>query len=315
MKKREVLLNWCRRVLNWRRHRWVAGAMLVIAVVVFSALSYRIISRKAAGFDTTRRILGVYLDDNWSRKVSHFGSIIGNLPSLSQHDQNFLWSTYSGLFEASLGIFNPSSDYIIHALGPAARRDYVNKFKETAPRFVITGDLANWYFEEWLYDTTWDFYEHLLIHYRQVAVETEQMLWRRDETRNAMLLGNWQLERGPATRYDLDLPESSMNATAAEGAPCCVYSAELTYVIHNPYSGLPVIGGLPRYAVIISGGLNKYPVSLPPYETTFRFPIFTKGNSRVSLSGAVVSPIPGVSFEFEKLKVRFVPVDQADYQP
>ena len=32
-----------------------------------------------------------------------------------------LWSTYAGLLEARNGLFQPSVDYIIHALGPANR--------------------------------------------------------------------------------------------------------------------------------------------------------------------------------------------------
>ena len=44
-----------------------------------------------------------------------------------------LWSTYAGWIEARNGIFNPSFDYIIHALGPDNRRRYVDTFRSTAP--------------------------------------------------------------------------------------------------------------------------------------------------------------------------------------
>ena len=45
-----------------------------------------------------------------------------------------LWSTYAGLLEARNGLFHPSFDYIIHALGPANRAKYVEDFTRAASR-------------------------------------------------------------------------------------------------------------------------------------------------------------------------------------
>jgi hypothetical protein len=48
-------------------------------------------------------------------------SSAGQLPSI--------WSTYSGWLEARYGLFHPSFDYIIHALGPANRAQYLGGFE------------------------------------------------------------------------------------------------------------------------------------------------------------------------------------------
>ncbi|HEY5062451.1 MAG TPA: hypothetical protein VII52_13000, partial [Gemmatimonadaceae bacterium] len=49
-----------------------------------------------------------------------------------------IWSTYAGLLEARNGRFHPSFDYIIHALGPANRANYVGDFVRLRPQIVQT---------------------------------------------------------------------------------------------------------------------------------------------------------------------------------
>ena len=49
-----------------------------------------------------------------------------------------LWSTYAGWLEARNGIFHPSFDYIIHALGPDESRGVRRAFRRRGPTLVQT---------------------------------------------------------------------------------------------------------------------------------------------------------------------------------
>ena len=84
----------------------------------------------------------------------------GQLPSI--------WSTYSGWLEARYGLFHPSFDYIIHALGPANRAQYLERFRTTMPQLVQTVLPTYTQYEPWIEETSWDFYEDLLRRYAVV---------------------------------------------------------------------------------------------------------------------------------------------------
>jgi len=90
-----------------------------------------------------------------------------------------LWSTYAGLLEARNGLFHPSVDYIIHALGPENRKKYVADFQRVKPRLVQTVSPTYTQYETWLEDTSWDFYIELLTHYEVVATTPWSLFWER----------------------------------------------------------------------------------------------------------------------------------------
>jgi|GEM_PF-3419271 len=101
-----------------------------------------------------------------------------------KHDNNKLWSTYSTMFEVEMGTFNPNSqhaDYIIHALGPELRQQYVNDFNKVQPEYVITLKKSYFIYEEWLQNASWDFYSLVDKNYEAVRDGTMHVLWKRKD--------------------------------------------------------------------------------------------------------------------------------------
>lgn len=95
---------------------------------------------------------------------------------------NKVWSLYTSLFEAEMGVFHPSSrgyDYIIHALGKEHRQRYLEDFKNARPEFVITLSKPYFRYEEWLQNAHWDFYSLLDQNYEAVKETSMHVVWKR----------------------------------------------------------------------------------------------------------------------------------------
>lgn len=98
------------------------------------------------------------------------------------HDNSKLWSTYSGLLESEMHIHNASAqgyDYIIHALGPQRRQQYVDDFNRVQPKYVITFSRVYFLYEEWLQGAQWDFYSQVDQNYQVVAQTSTYVLWKK----------------------------------------------------------------------------------------------------------------------------------------
>ena len=114
------------------------------------------------------------------------------------HDNTKIWSTYSTMFEQEMGVFNPTrqkADYIIHALGPGLRQQYIDDFNKTQPRYVITLKKSYFVYEEWLQNASWDFYSLVDKNYEAVKDGTMHVLWKRRDQPwvNPLASGdNWQ---------------------------------------------------------------------------------------------------------------------------
>ena len=212
-----------------------------------------------------------------------------------------LWSTYAGLLEARNGLFHPSFDYIIHALGPANRVGYVEAFRRFQPRLVQTVAPVYTQYEPWIEGTSWDFYVELLRNYRLVGGTPWSLFWERQATPSA----------GPQEVWSADVPPgaTSVSLPAAPGAGGLVLlQAELFYRVHNPLHVLPVVGALPRYLVSAENAAQPLPTSLDPYVPSSRIPILAYRGKGVRLSWATFSLLPGASLEVTKIRLSFVPV-------
>ncbi|MFA6584805.1 MAG: hypothetical protein WCS77_10960, partial [Elusimicrobiaceae bacterium] len=158
-----------------------------------------------------------------------------------------LWSTYSGLPEAAVGVFNPASDYIIHALGPESRAAYVAKFTAAQPDYVTTIRKSFSSYEEWRQDTSWDFYELLLLNYRAAEVFTSHVIWARTDAdwRNSGELQSWRVDiTSDGTQAQIKVPRPAKKSFVV---------VEVEYETENPFSWLPMFGKLPRYLIAVSG--------------------------------------------------------------
>lgn len=190
------------------------------------------------------------------------GSGTRSAPIVRQGD---VWSMYSGLLEDTYGIFNPSgTDYVIHALGREGRADYVRKFTETKPRFVLTIRPDYMPHERWLEINYWPIYEELLRNYRIADFTGYSIIWERLGKPNDLDDTPWQQVAHDPDDANIILPKSERDEFVV---------VELTYSIDNPFASIPLVGNSPRYMVLPIDTETPLPVSLPPYQRTWTFDI------------------------------------------
>jgi hypothetical protein len=217
-----------------------------------------------------------------------------------------LWSTYAGLLEARNGLFQPSVDYIIHALGPVGRAKYLSDFERLRPQLVQTVMPTYTQYEPWIEGTSWDFYAALLHEYTLIGGTPWSLFWKRNAVAGADAQQVWAAALAPGAT-SVDLPA----APGTDGS-VVLLQAELTYTIQNPLHVLPVVGAIPRYLVYEHGALRQDPVSLDPYTTTARFPIVAQRGKSVRLSWSTFSLLPGASIQVTGVRLWFVPVSDAN---
>ncbi|HVX41679.1 MAG TPA: hypothetical protein VHB25_19115 [Gemmatimonadaceae bacterium] len=203
-----------------------------------------------------------------------------------------LWSTYSGWIEARNGIFNPSFDYVIHALGPANRRKYLETFRAQRPELVQTVRPSYTQYEPWIENDQWAFYDALLDWYDVSSRTPWSFFWERRATpapAPQFLFGMRVPPNLPAVQLP-PIPDSI-------ATPVMLLEVDVEYEIHNPLHVLPIVGALPRYLVGISGASSALPISLDPYVSQTRFPLVIRAGERPTLSFATASLLPGASWQ------------------
>jgi hypothetical protein len=180
-----------------------------------------------------------------------------------------IWSTYAGRLEAHYGVFNPACDYTIHALGPARREHYAATFRAMQPDYVVTCRRSQYSFEEWLRNSTWDFYEEIVLNYLPMTSQKRFVVWhrKREPWRTA------DFDRGRVSR-EPESPDWFTVPALSDTSPDAPRIVEVEYRIDNPLSSIPVVGGLPRYLLGPAGCANTTPISLPPYRSNWSFPVF-----------------------------------------
>ncbi|MEA3249114.1 MAG: hypothetical protein U9Q03_02030 [Patescibacteria group bacterium] len=277
---------------------------IIAAYIVFSGVMTLRISKGfndiIAGMQAQSEktaLLGVTMDKEWTE---HRDMVNGYLAETRPEESAVpLWSTYASIAEAELGIFNPDTDYIIHTLGEERRAKYAESFTAARPEVVVTTDPWLLY-NEWLWQSHWDFFEQVATDYDYRDRTWKGAVWTR---------------RGEVA----DIAEEWSDAWVTAGGSMAImrfadaddrniWTVRLRYEVNNPWGAIPVIGGMPRFFVWAKGGRNPLPVSLPPKQNEFVFPVFTEGDSPVWLKTDVRSLLPGarlriVSAEFRKVDV------------
>jgi hypothetical protein len=219
-----------------------------------------------------------------------------------------LWSTYAGLLEARNGLFHPSSDYIIHVLGPTARAAYVERFRQVQPTLVQTVMPLYTPHETWIEQTSWDFYAELLRNYRVIGATQWSIFWERLPLPNEGPKEFWSMAIGSGVT-DVDVPTP---APEHGDSNAVLIQVELAYRIRNPLGVLPIIGALPRYLIEASGTVLSEPVTVDPYTTTTRFPILAKQGRHVTLHFATYTLLPGARIEVSHVRASTIPITPAN---
>jgi hypothetical protein len=210
-----------------------------------------------------------------------FTRVSGKAPGEAK--TGLVWSDYAGAIEGELGIFNPHTDYIIHALGPERRASYLKKFEEVKPEYVVTAG-PNFQFTPWLWQSFWQFYRQIFLDYDVVARTRYMHVWKRRPA-------------DPTTEKETAWIDATPLDDGAEFQIACPHTpgkvplleVKVSYSTSNPLGKLPVIGKLPRLFIYPSGTLTTLPVSLPPYQNEFVFPAFPAGPGPITLRSGVAS--------------------------
>ena len=209
-----------------------------------------------------------------------------------------IWSTYAGQVEAHYGVFHPHTDYAIHAIGPTGREAYHAAFQRANPDYVVTFRRDTFEYEEWLENANWGFFEEVLLNYEPLAAAQYAVVWRRtaDPWRTPTTADRVSRDPDGPDHFTLDVPS---------GGPVVV---EVEYEVRNALRRVPVVGGLPRYLLVPSGCGNKTPVSLPPYRTSWTFPVFPTAGQTPTFYAGTVGPVGG-RVVVTKVHVRPLRVD------
>lgn len=265
-----------------------------------------------AEFSQTRTLYsGVLLSDAWEKNEKLYSKLFPPGKSVAQGQ---LWSTYAGFLEDKLGIFHPYRDYIIHALGVEDRKAYLNRFVQAKPQLVTTV-LSNFStYERWLQETTWDFYETLLMNYDCLDKSFHSVLWQRKPD------SLWRTRTPP----DLNLPFSVKDGhlqldfprQLKAFPPDSILVLTLQYEIENPWEKIPLLGKLPRYLINLKSQYGFSTVSLPPkpYEGRLRFPLFVKNASVPDLEIRVAPQLPGVRLEIRRVGCHLLQLTPTQHQ-
>jgi hypothetical protein len=195
-----------------------------------------------------------------------------------------IWSEYSGLLHDHFGKFNPSTDYMIHVLGPQPR-------------------------EEYLHNTFWDFYQELLLNYTKKGVTGHSVIWERKFPVSATLRSAGIVAQGHLNGpLPIPLP--------ADMGPNQLLVVELQYEIHNPWQWLPMIGHSPRFVVHWDGVVGPIwtpSVALPEYRSTVRFPLIPRRGENPRLRFSVDSVLPGASIDVRQVSLSLLSLSPEDF--
>jgi hypothetical protein len=236
----------------------------------------------------------------WPPSMAVTDSILQSTPTELGHPR--LWSEYAGLAEARAGVFNPSFDYIIHALGPTNRRAYLETFRSTKPTLVQTLLPTFSPYEAWLSQTSGEFYLDLLRNYRAAAATPWSIYWRRLDSPSTASLAIASVNGRGDDSIVVRLPGQ------AQANAVMLLDLEIQYDARNALGFLPLIGPLPRYFVDLGGTVATRPATLDPYVTSARFPVIAYQGRDLVLRFRTESLLPAASIRVKRVLVSAMPI-------
>lgn len=234
----------------------------------------------------------------WDLAIAH--RVIGS-PAAATKPR--IWCTFSGLVDADYGTFNPSFDYIFHAIGEENRRAYVSALQRTRPDYVETLRPVAVHYERWLREMHWDFYSELLHNYELAAITSHSLWWKRGRAIPLVEHDGVAVNIGPEGTLTA-LPLLQFNSHLA------VVVVTLRYRLTNPWKRVPVVGQLPRHMVMIQGALNGNSVALSPYRTEAQVPVLVRNGQRPSIGVITESLVPHTSVTVLGATIKVIEIDK-----
>jgi hypothetical protein len=226
-----------------------------------------------------------------------FDPVFLHRPTTPQRSRT-IWSTYSGVLHERYDLHNPAEPYIILALGEKRRRDYSKTFAEVRPRYVETMRRDRFFYEEWLINNHWSFYEPLLKNYKFMLLTGHSLFWELSDA-------EWRSTTGACQRFEVNAGSFTIPAQFRDGGEAFkAITVSLSYKTSNLWGRVPVIGRMPRYLVEQRGTLFRTPISLPPDREHHEFPLFFHTGQIPQLDFSVRSLSPGASLTVDSVCIR-----------
>jgi hypothetical protein len=301
-------LGWSVKKLHKHIQPRLLQSIILVAVIVptVSLLAWQIAEETIYHHEHSDAIVeshtvvsGTHLAPWWEKTYKAYSTGTAGLTQSKD-----IWSLYSGLLEADKGTFNPSGyDYIIHALGPQKRADYINTFSSDKPQSVITLQSPYFRYQPWLENQTWPFFEQLYNNYAPVTKSDMAIVWRRTDQPWKPVSNSW------TSQASLAGPQQATTVVSLPGTSPAntyvLYTFNLSYDITNKLGPIPYIGKMPRYFVQNSGLSSVTSTALPPYDRDLSFPVLVRGNdTEVVFNFSTVSLVPGAHLKVTLLKWR-----------
>jgi hypothetical protein len=288
--------------LMWRERDWSRSARAWAAAGVIGGLALLMLVLGLPGAypmpdSHAPKISGTRMSASWQEYLRVMTATVPHSATL--------WQAYSNVFDAQRGSFNPSGyDYIIHALGPERRAAYVQKFEQAKPDYVTTPRRAYTKYEEWLEMMHWDWYEQVFINYDHVATTPFSNVWKKHSGWKRQPDGGWLAEvKHPSQDLLLDKLPADLSDQS-------VVTVEVKYRATNKLGFVPLFGKMARYFVGAYDSANTIPASLPPYRSTWQFPVVTAAGKTPRLHFYTGEPIPGAHLEIESVRYRVLDLDK-----
>jgi hypothetical protein len=282
-----------KKYVHWAE--WLVAAIFLIVIGIrFWKIKYEYQLEVNSGNYAHEKTSGVYLNSEWWGVMKIAEQAIGK-PGTIKNGQ--LWSTYSGLLEAEYGVFNPDTDYVIHALGKERREQYLEKFISTKPEYVTTIQNDYFQYEEWLQDTSWAFYSRLIQFYEPIARSNHRIIWKK-KTNDFTFHPSWKYEATiqKSSVYELRVPQEIRDQKYP------AIEVHVKYELHNSWKKIPFVGKLPRFILFPVNAVSTEGIVLPPYQNEWTFPIFLKNGEDPSLKLEVLPRFPGTQLEIKKIE-------------
>ena len=294
-------INARRTVARWNAAE-VGGALFItVAAVASLGLVFRSAQSVAQTVEHWHQPASFSrsLDGHWNAFMTEATEAIDEHRTRAQLS---LWSEYAALLDAHYGTFQPAEDYIIHSVGQERWQHYLGNFRSTNPEFVTTMT-SQFSFAEWLQDERWEFYEALANNYDPVREAEHATIWQRRP-------GNW-VEAGQNFRA-LPIGSAGNSITLpASSAGSEIVVLRIRYAVSNPWKKLPLIGATPRYLAALAGTSRQMPISVPPYRTSFQFPVQLSASGPVTVRFHTDSFLPGAQFRVTSAEMRALPENRA----
>ena len=263
-----------------------AGALVFNSAVLTTGLIRHLRSGTAA--------YSRFLSRKWDSFMTEGTSLID---SRRKRSTVSLWSVYSSMLESHYGIFHPAEDYIIHTVGPDRWRHYLATFQKSNPEFVQTRT-QSFDFQEWQQNERWEFFEAVLDNYTPLKVVEHALLWQRTDE-------PWRQPAAGFQTVELDRASQSAALPLISG-PDRIGVVRIRYRVSNRWAWIPLLGKTPRYLALIEGSPRKLPVSFPPYESEFQFPVQLQSGRPLTLRFRTDSLLPGARFEVHEVQVKIL---------